>query len=219
MITHRWRGGGSLRPRACDVGGPQSSRSPVRDIFYTRSVPIRTLFCAIRRRDSTSRSRPELRTIPGQPPHRKHLPPGCAFPRAAASGARSCRTEESGRLRWPGRRKACHLETLDPDRAGPHRMTAPGSSRCGDLKLHFAGQDPARLIVARGGCSRRWTASASRWRCDTGAWSASAAWRYFDAPRPRLLQLIPPTSARVHLALPHQDLARPEMPPPAPRQA
>ena len=86
----------------------------VRDIFYNPQHPYtHGLLRSTPRLDEASSG--ELRTIPGQPPNLQRLPPGCAFNERCAWRMERCLAEEPAfREVGEGRRKACHLEHLDP---------------------------------------------------------------------------------------------------------
>jgi len=95
-------------------GGRIVEDAPVRQIFYEPQHPYtQGLLRSTPRLDEAKAE--ELRTIPGQPPNLQRLPPGCAFGERCAWRMERCRIEEPA-LREIGikRRKACHLERLDP---------------------------------------------------------------------------------------------------------
>jgi oligopeptide transport system ATP-binding protein len=95
-------------------GGRIVEDAPVRQIFYEPQHPYtQGLLRSTPRLDEAKAE--ELRTIPGQPPNLQRLPPGCAFHERCAWLMERCRIEEPV-LREIGikRRKACHLERLDP---------------------------------------------------------------------------------------------------------
>jgi oligopeptide transport system ATP-binding protein len=95
-------------------GGRIVEDAPVRQIFYEPQHPYtQGLLRSTPRLDEAKAE--ELRTIPGQPPNLQRLPPGCAFGERCTWRMERCRIEEPA-LREIGikRRKACHLERLDP---------------------------------------------------------------------------------------------------------
>jgi oligopeptide transport system ATP-binding protein len=95
-------------------GGRIVEEAPVRDIFYNPQHPYtHGLLRSTPRLDEASSG--ELRTIPGQPPNLQRLPPGCAFNERCAWRMERCLAEEPA-VRTVGaeRRKACHLERLEP---------------------------------------------------------------------------------------------------------
>ena len=95
-------------------GGRIVEEAPVRDIFYNPQHPYtHGLLRSTPRLDEASLD--ELRTIPGQPPNLQRLPPGCAFNERCDWRMERCLVEEPPvRAAGAGRRKACHLEHLDP---------------------------------------------------------------------------------------------------------
>jgi len=95
-------------------GGRIVEDAPVRQIFYEPQHPYtQGLLRSTPRLDEAKAE--ELRTIPGQPPNLQRLPPGCAFSERCAWRMERCRIEEPAlRETGIGRRKACHLERLDP---------------------------------------------------------------------------------------------------------
>jgi oligopeptide transport system ATP-binding protein len=115
MITHAMGVVAGLCDRVLVMyGGRIVEEAPVRDIFYDPQHPYtHGLLRATPRLDEAITA--ELRTIPGQPPDLQHLPPGCAFCERCLWRFERCRTEEPAvRPAGAGRRKACHLERLDP---------------------------------------------------------------------------------------------------------
>ena len=95
-------------------GGRIVVEAGVRDIFYNPQHPYtHGLLRSTPRLDEASSG--ELRTIPGQPPNLQRLPPGCAFNERCAWRMERCLVEEPA-VRTVGaeRRKACHLERLEP---------------------------------------------------------------------------------------------------------
>ena len=95
-------------------GGRIVEEAPVRDIFYYPQHPYtHGLLRSTPRLDEASSG--ELRTIPGQPPNLQRLPPGCAFNERCAWRMERCLVEEPA-VRTVGaeRRKACHLDRLEP---------------------------------------------------------------------------------------------------------
>jgi oligopeptide transport system ATP-binding protein len=95
-------------------GGRIVEEAPVRDIFYNPQHPYtHGLLRSTPRLDEASLD--ELRTIPGQPPNLQRLPPGCAFNERCDWRMERCLAEKPAvREAGAGRRKACHLEHLDP---------------------------------------------------------------------------------------------------------
>jgi len=85
----------------------------VRDIFYDPQHPYtQALLRSTPRLDGAGA---KLASIPGQPPNPHRLPPGCAFAERCAWRMERCLTEMPAlREIGPGRRKACHLDHLDP---------------------------------------------------------------------------------------------------------
>jgi oligopeptide transport system ATP-binding protein len=117
MITHAMGVVAGLCDRVMVMyGGRIVEEAPVRDIFYDPQHPYtHGLLRSTPRLDEAIAA--ELRTIPGQPPNLQHLPPGCAFHERCFRRFERCGTEEPAvRAAGPGRRKACHLEHLDPHR-------------------------------------------------------------------------------------------------------
>jgi oligopeptide transport system ATP-binding protein len=115
MITHAMGVVAGLCDRVLVMyGGRIVEEAPVRDIFYDPQHPYtHGLLRATPRLDEAITA--ELRTIAGQPPDLQHLPPGCAFSERCLWHFERCRTEEPAvRPAGAGRRKACHLERLDP---------------------------------------------------------------------------------------------------------
>ena len=115
MITHAMGVVAGLCDRVLVMyGGRIVEEAPVRDIFYDPQHPYtHGLLRATPRLDEPVTG--ELRTIPGQPPNLQHLPPGCAFGERCFWRFERCSAEEPAvRPAGPGRRKACHLERLDP---------------------------------------------------------------------------------------------------------
>ena len=115
MITHAMGVVAGLCDRVMVMyGGRIVEEAPVRDIFYDPQHPYtHGLLRSTPRLDEPITA--ELRTIPGQPPNLQHLPPGCAFRERCFWRVERCRTEEPAvHPAGPGRRKACHLERLDP---------------------------------------------------------------------------------------------------------
>ncbi len=115
MITHAMGVVAGLCDRVLVMyGGRIVEEAPVRDIFYDPQHPYtHGLLRSTPRLDEPITA--ELRTIPGQPPNLQHLPPGCAFRERCFWRVERCRTEEPAvHPAGPGRRKACHLERLDP---------------------------------------------------------------------------------------------------------
>jgi oligopeptide transport system ATP-binding protein len=98
-------------------GGRIVEEAPVRDVFHAPQHPYtQALLRATPRLDATA----ELRSIPGQPPNPQRLPPGCAFAERCVWRMERCLIDEPAlRAIGPGRRKACHLDALDPARALP----------------------------------------------------------------------------------------------------
>jgi oligopeptide transport system ATP-binding protein len=94
-------------------GGRIVEEAPVRDIFYAPQHPYtQALLRATPRLDAGGA---ELRSIPGQPPNLQRLPPGCVFADRCDWRMERCRVEAPAlREIGPGRRKACHLDHLDP---------------------------------------------------------------------------------------------------------
>jgi oligopeptide transport system ATP-binding protein len=95
-------------------GGRIVEEAPVRDIFYDPQHPYtQALLRATPSLDPSGAT--ELRSIPGQPPNLQRLPPGCVFAERCSWRMERCLTEEPAvRAIGPGRRKACHLDHLDP---------------------------------------------------------------------------------------------------------
>ena len=115
MITHAMGVVAGLCDRVLVMyGGRIVEEAPVRDIFYDPQHPYtHGLLRSTLRLDEPITA--ELRTIPGQSPNLQHLPPGCAFHERCFWRFQRCSTEEPAvRPAGPGRRKACHLERLDP---------------------------------------------------------------------------------------------------------
>jgi oligopeptide transport system ATP-binding protein len=115
MITHAMGVVAGLCDRVLVMyGGRIVEEAPVRDIFYDPQHPYtHGLLRSTPRLDEPITA--ELRTIPGQPPDLQHLPPGCAFHERCFWRFERCSTEEPAvRPAGAGRRKACHLERLDP---------------------------------------------------------------------------------------------------------
>jgi oligopeptide transport system ATP-binding protein len=115
MITHAMGVVAGLCDRVLVMyGGRIVEEAPVRDIFYDPQHPYtHGLLRSTPRLDEPITA--ELRTIPGQPPDLQHLPPGCAFHERCSWRFERCSSEEPAvRPAGQGRRKACHLEHLDP---------------------------------------------------------------------------------------------------------
>jgi oligopeptide transport system ATP-binding protein len=115
MITHALGVVAGLCDRVLVMyGGRIVEDAPVRDIFYRPQHPYtHGLLRSTPRLDEHTPG--ELRTIPGQPPNLQRLPPGCAFHERCSWHMERCLTEEPVvRNAGEGRRKACHLEHLDP---------------------------------------------------------------------------------------------------------
>ena len=95
-------------------GGGIVEEAPVRDIFHAPQHPYtQALLRATPRLDAAGGG--ELRSIPGQPPNLQRLPGGCVFAERCAWRMQRCLVEAPTlREIAPGRRKACHLDHLDP---------------------------------------------------------------------------------------------------------
>jgi oligopeptide transport system ATP-binding protein len=100
-------------------GGRIVEEAGVRDIFHAPQHPYtQALLRATPRLDAAHGG--ELRSIPGQPPNLQRLPPGCAFAERCAWRMERCLVEAPAlREIAPGRRKACHLDHLDPTQEPP----------------------------------------------------------------------------------------------------
>jgi oligopeptide transport system ATP-binding protein len=105
-------------------GGRIVEDAPVRDLFYAPQHPYtQALLRATPRLDTAVPG--ELRSIPGQPPNPQRLPPGCVFAERCAWRMERCFIEEPAlREIGPHRRKACHLDELDPTLELPLEPTA-----------------------------------------------------------------------------------------------
>jgi oligopeptide transport system ATP-binding protein len=115
MITHALGVVAGLCDRVLVMyGGRIVEDAPVRDIFYRPQHPYtHGLLRSTPRLDETVSG--ELCTIPGQPPNLQRLPPGCAFSERCSWRMERCLAEEPAvRAAGTHRRKACHLEHLDP---------------------------------------------------------------------------------------------------------
>jgi oligopeptide transport system ATP-binding protein len=104
-------------------GGRIVEEAPVRDIFHAPQHPYtQALLRATPRLDAAGGA--ELRSIPGQPPNLQRLPPGCVFAERCAFRMERCLVEVPAlREIGPGRRKACHLEYLEPTQEPPRAMS------------------------------------------------------------------------------------------------
>jgi oligopeptide transport system ATP-binding protein len=104
-------------------GGRIVEDASVRDIFYDPQHPYtQALLRSTPRLDAAGKA--ELTSIPGQPPNLQRLPAGCVFAERCAWRMERCLTEEPVlRAIARGRRKACHLEHLDPTvKPAPERL-------------------------------------------------------------------------------------------------
>jgi oligopeptide transport system ATP-binding protein len=125
LITHALGTVAGLCERVLVMyGGRIVEEAPVRDIFYDPQHPYtQALLRSTPRLDAAGAS--ELRSIPGQPPNLQRLPPGCVFAERCAWRMERCLVEDpASRAIGPGRRKACHLEHLDPARDLPAETSA-----------------------------------------------------------------------------------------------
>jgi oligopeptide transport system ATP-binding protein len=104
-------------------GGRIVEEAPVRDIFRAPQHPYtQALLRATPRLDAAGGA--ELRSIPGQPPNLQRLPPGCVFAERCGFRMERCLVEVPAlREIGPGRRKACHLDRLDPGQEPPRAMS------------------------------------------------------------------------------------------------
>ena len=95
-------------------GGGIVEEAPVRDVFHAPQHPYtQALLRATPRLDAAGGA--ELRSIPGQPPNLQRLPGGCIFAERCNWRMERCLVETPAlREIAPGRRKACHLDHLDP---------------------------------------------------------------------------------------------------------
>ena len=113
MITHDLGVVAGLCDRVMVMyGGRAVETADVRDLFYDPRHPytIGLLSSMPALIDDGQR---ELNAIPGQPPNLQSLPPGCNFAPRCSYRAERCETDDP-LLRdiAPGRRKACHFDTL-----------------------------------------------------------------------------------------------------------
>ena len=133
----------------------------------TRSIPTPRGCCA-RCRGSTRPRRPQLPTIPGQPPNLQASAAGLRLRRPLRLRLRPLPRRAAALLSpyGPGRAKACHLERL--------RVSAPDPAASRDLKVHFpipAGGLFRRADRAAEGGRRRHLRS----RCRARRWASSAS--------------------------------------------
>jgi oligopeptide transport system ATP-binding protein len=115
MITHALGVVAGLAERVIVMyGGRIVEEAPVRAIFYDPQHPYtQGLLRSTPRLDEVRAE--ELRAIPGQPPNLQRLPPGCAYHERCPRRIDRCRIELPPlRAIDEGRRKACHLEHLEP---------------------------------------------------------------------------------------------------------
>jgi oligopeptide transport system ATP-binding protein len=94
-------------------GGRIVEDAPVRDIFYDPQHPY--THALLRSTPRLDAGKGELTSIPGQPPNLQRPPAGCVFAERCAWRMERCLSAEPAlREIAPGRRKACHLDRLDP---------------------------------------------------------------------------------------------------------